>query len=111
MGEHNPVALQRSVYFGLGMQCCLRSVQDHHSLRRWTPKRQSQITFFLDENRNRCIEYKEDHVTKTHDGGITDLNHDRKERIVHSLKENKDRCLVYMIDKYLGLCPPHVRKG
>ena len=69
LGSDTPLKLQRTVYFGLGMNCILRSVQEHHSLCRWVPDRASQLTFKRNSKGVRCLIYREDHVTKTHDGG------------------------------------------
>ena len=70
LGSDTPLKLQCTVYFGLGMQCILQSVQDHHSLRRWVPGRDSQLTFERNDEGQCCLVYREDHVGKTHDGGI-----------------------------------------
>ena len=82
LDSENPIQLQRTVYFGLGMQCILRSVQDHHSLRRWTPTRNSQLTFERNSDGIRCLVYREDYITKTHNGGLADMKHDRKEVVI-----------------------------
>ena len=111
MGEETPLKLQRAVYFGLGMQCYLRSKQDHYSLRRWTPSRNSQITFENNNDGVRCLVYREDHVTKTHDGGINDMKHKRKEVVIFPNLSNPSRDIVYLVDKYLGLCPPMYSKS
>ena len=65
----------------LGVNCYLRSVQDHYNLRRWTPEQDSQITFQT-INGKRCFVYREDYISKTHDGGLGDMKSDRKEVVV-----------------------------
>ena len=110
MGDDTPTKLQRAVYFGLRMQCYLRSKQDHYSLRRWTPNRNSQITFEHNTDRVRCLVYREDHVTKTHDGGLNDMKHKRKEVVIFPNLKDPSRDLVTLVDKYLGLCPPMYSK-
>ena len=111
MGDDSPLKLQRAVYFGLGMQCYLRSKQDHYSLRRWTPSRGSQLTFENNTEGVRCLVYREDHVTKTHDGGLNDMKHKHKEVVIFPNKNNPTRDLVYLVDKYMGLCPPMYSKN
>ena len=110
LGEDTPDKLRTTVYFVLGINCYRRSVQDHYNLRRWSPDEQSQIQFEKC-NGKRCFVYREDTVSKTHDGGLNDMKNDRKEVYVFP-NENFDRDPVRLVDKYLGLCPPqYVKKN
>ena len=79
-------------------------------LGRWTPDQDSQITFENNDKGVRCAVYREDMVTKTHDGGLKDMRRERKEVWIHPNLENSDCCYVRLIDKYLGLCPPFYKK-
>ena len=109
LGEDMPDKLRTTVYFILGMKCYLRSVQDYYNLRRWCPSENSQITFEV-VNGKRCFVYREDSVSKTHDGGLNDMKNDRKEIYVFP-DENFNRDPVRLVDKYLGLCPPNILSG
>ena len=110
LGEDTPDKLRTTVYFVLGINCYLRSIQDHYNLRRWSPDEESQIKFDR-INGKRCFVYKEDTVSKTHDGGLADMKNDRKEVVVFP-NEDFDRDPVRLVDKYLGLCPPqYVKKN
>ena len=110
LGEDTPDKLRRTVYYGIGMGFFLRAVGEHYNLRRWTPDQDSQITFENNENGVRCAVYREDVITKTHDGGLKDMRRDRKEVWIHPNVENSKRCYVRLLDKYLGLCPPLYKK-
>ena len=110
LGEDTPEKLRRTVYYGIGMGFYLRAVGEHYSLRRWTPDCDSQITFEKNDRGMRCAVYREDAVTKTHDGGLRDMRRDRKEVWIHPNIVNPDRCYVRLIDKYLSLCPPYYKK-
>ena len=110
LGEDTPDKLRTTVYFILGINCYLRSVQDHYNLRRWAPDEESQIKFDR-INGKRCFIYREDTVSKTHDGGLKDMYSDRKEVVVFP-SDNYDRDPVRLVDKYLGLCPAqYVKKN
>ena len=103
LGEDSPEKLRLTVYFLVGLRLMFRSVQDHYNLRRDLPNNPSQFTFEMIDG-VRCIHYREDHVTKTHDGGLSDMKHKRKEGIIYP-GDNFDRDPVRLIEKYLGLCP------
>ena len=83
----------------------LRGVGEHYNLRRDMPGKKSQLPFERDDNGTRCLVYREDYVTKTHDGGIRDMRRDRKVVWVHPNVKNPERCPVTLTDKYVGLCP------
>ena len=108
LGEDTPDKLRSTVYFILGINCYLRSVQDHYNLCRWCPNEDSQIKFET-INGKRCFVYREDKVSKTHDGGLRDMKNDRKEVYVFP-SDNPSRDPVHLVDKYLGLCPPQYKK-
>ena len=110
LGDDTPEKLRTTVYYGIGMGFYLRAVGEHYSLRRWTPDSDSQITFERNDRGMRCAVYREDVVTKTHDGGLKDMRRDRKEVWIHPNVVNPERCYVRLIDKYLGLCPPFYKK-
>ena len=54
--------------------------------------------------------YREDCVSKTHDGGISDRKSDRKEVWIYP-HINTDRCTVRLVEKYLALCPAYYKKN
>ena len=108
LGDDTPDKLRTTVYFVLGINCYLRSIQDHYNLRRWAPDEESQIKFER-VNGKRCFVYREDTVSKTHDGGLSDMRNDRKEVYVYPHEDPK-RCPVRLVDKYVGLCPPQYQK-
>ena len=55
--------------------------------------------------------YQEDSITKTHDGGLNDMRHERKTVWIYPNLGNSNRCPVRLIDKYLSLCPPYYKKS
>ena len=108
LGEDTPDKLRTTVYFVLGINCYLRSVQDHYNLCRWCPSEDSQIKF-ENVNGKRCFVNREDKVSKTHDGGLRDMKNDCKEVYVFP-GENPSRDPIRLLDKYLGLCPAQYKK-
>ena len=93
----------------LGINLYLRAIEDHYNLRRDTPNEKSQISFERSESGVECLVYREDSVTKTHDGGLNDM---RKERKIAWIFPSEDplRCPVRLTKKYLALCPPFYGK-
>ena len=71
----------------------------------------SQLQFNRDHEGNKCLVYKEDTVTKTHDGGINDRNLDRKEVWIFPNIDRPERCTVRLVEKYLSLCPNYFKKS
>ena len=69
LGSDTPDKLCTTVFYLLGLHCCLRGVGEHYALRRDMPEKLSQLSFQRDSKEVRCLVYKEDQVTKTHDGG------------------------------------------
>ena len=105
LGEDNPDKLRNTVLFLIGMNAILRAVDEHYNLHREMPTKASQIQFERDPDGVKCVVYREDAVSKTHDGGIADRKTDRKEVWIYP-NDDVNRCPVRLIDKYLGLCPP-----
>ena len=103
--EDTPTKLKTTVMYNLGLNCMLRAVQEHYNLRRDDPKKLSKLTFPRDDDGVRCLVYKEDTVTKTHDGGLKDMRHDRKTVWVYPNTTRPEHCTMCLVDKYLGLCP------
>ena len=104
LGEDCPDRLRDTVLFLLGTHCMLRASDEHYQLCRPTPVEPSQLMFELSESGQRCLVYREDTISKTHDGGLKDMRSDRKEVWVFP-NENPERCCVRLVDKYLRLCP------
>ena len=67
----------------LGINCYLRSVQDHYNMRRWSPDQESQLNFET-INGKRCLVYREDFISKTHDGGLGDMKNRSKRKLLSS---------------------------
>ena len=110
LGEDKPDTLHNTVLFLLGMNCCLRAVEEHYYLRRDMPNMLSQLQFDYDECGTKCLVYREDTVTKTHDGGLYDMHNERKVVWIYPNLKNINRCPVRLVGKYLSLCPPYFKK-
>ena len=104
LGEDSPDKLCDTVQYLLGINCILRAVGEHYQLRCPFPDHPSQLTFERNTKGQRCLVYCEDACTKTHDGGLADMKHDRKEVWVCP-SSNINRCPVHLTDKYVSLCP------
>ena len=104
LSSDTPDKLRTTVFYLLGLNCCLRGVVEHYALRRDMPKKSSQLSFERNSNGTRCLVYREDQVTKTHDGGIKDMRRERKEVWIHPNLKNPDQCTVLLVDKYVSLC-------
>ena len=105
LGEDTPDKLRSTVLFLLGINLALRAGDEHYDLRRYTNEKPSQIAFERYGNSGkRCLVYREDTVTKTNDGGISNIKKDRKVVWVFP-SENVNRCPVRLVDKYMSLCP------
>ena len=111
LGEDTPDKLRNTVLFLLGINCCLRAVEDHYNLRRDTVDEPSQLSFVFNPRGVKCVVYQEDSVTKTHDGGLHDMRHDRKVVWIYPNAGNISRCPVRLIEKYLSLCPARGKKS
>ena len=79
-------------------------------MRRPTPVEPSQLTFDLSESGLRCLVYREDTISNTHDGGLKDMRSDRKEVWVFP-SDNPERCCVRLVEKYLRLCPKYQKRN
>ena len=109
LGEDTPQKLRNTVLFMLGLNVTLRAVDEHYSLRREMPTKPSQLQFERSSTGARCLVYREDYVTKTHDGGIKDRRNDRKVVWVYPNTDPR-RCTVRLVEKYLSLCPLYYKK-
>ena len=109
LSEENPEKLRNTVLFLIGINVYLRAVDEHYSLRRDMPNQRSQISFEYNSFGVKCLVYREDSVTKSHDGGIADLRNERKIVWVYP-SENRDRCPVRLTQKYLSSCPQYTKK-
>ena len=109
LGEDTPDKLCNTALFLLGINVYLRAIEEHYYLRRSSPEEPSQITFEHNSSGVKCLVYREDCVTKTHNGGIKDMKRDRKIVWVYP-SEDQSKCLVRIIEKYMGLCPKYYSK-
>ena len=110
LGEDSPDKLRNTVLFLLGINVCLRAVEEHYYLRRDTEVSRSQLSFVKNPKGLTCVLYEEDCVTKTHDGGLRDMRRDRKIVWIYPNLGNPSRCPVRLIRKYLSLCPAVAKK-
>ena len=106
LGEDCPDRLRDTVLFLIGTNCMLQASDEHYQLRRPTPVEGSQLMFEMSDNGLRCLVYREDTISKTHDGGLKDMRSDRKEVWVFP-REEPELCCVRLVDKYLRLCPKY----
>ena len=109
LSEESPDKLRNTVLFLIGINVYLRAVDEHYSLRRDMPDKQSQISFEYNSSGVKCLVYREDCVSKTHNGGLADMRNERKIVWVYP-SENIDRCPVRLTQKYLSLCPDYKKK-
>ena len=109
LGEDNPDKLRSTVLFLLGINLALRAVDEHYLLRRDMPEKRSQISFENNSKGVKCVVFREDHCTKTNDGGIDQMHKERKIVWIYPSK-NINRCPVRLVEKYLGLCPKNYFK-
>ena len=73
LGEDTPDKLRDIALFLIGINVYLRAIEEHYYLRRPTPDEPSQISFECNSSGVRCLVYREDTITKTHDGGLIDV--------------------------------------
>ena len=109
LGEDTPDKLCDTALFLIGINVYLRAIEEHYYLRRPTPDKPSQISFERNSSGVRCLVYREDTITKTHDGGLKDMKRDCKVVWVYP-SENSNRCPVRIVEKYMGLCPKYYAK-
>ena len=109
LGEDSPDKLRNTVLFLIGINVFLRAVEEHYYLRRPMENGTSQLTFERNSKGDKCLVYREDSITKTHDGGLNDMRRERKIVWVFP-SENKQRCPVRLVEKYLSLCPKNFTK-
>ena len=109
LGEDTPDILRDTVLFLIGINVTLRAVEEHYNLRRPMPNEPSQLSFETDSQGVRCVVYREDRITKTHDGGLNDMKSERKEVWIYP-NNNVNRCPVRLIEKYMSLCPKYQKK-
>ena len=110
LGESTPVKLRNSVLFLLGINLLLRAVDEHYQLRHEMPTEKSQLQFERNSNGTKCLVFREDSWTKTHDGGIKDMKAERKIVWIYP-NPNVTRCTVRLVEKYLSLCPAYYTKS
>ena len=107
--EETPGKLRNTVLFLIGINVYLRAVDEHYDLRRDMPDKKSQIIFEYNSSGVKCLVYREDSVSKSHDGGLADMQNEHKIVWVYP-SENIDRCPVRLTQKYLSLCPQYTKK-
>ena len=98
LGEENPDQLCNTVLFLIDFNVYLRAIDRHYSLRWDMPEKRSQISFEYNSVGVKCMVYREDCISKTHNGGLTDMRNERKIVWVYP-SENLDRCPVRLTQK------------
>ena len=93
LGEENPDQLCNTILFLIGINVYLRAIDEHYGLRRDMPDKRSSITFEYNSVGVKCMVYREDTISKTHNGGLADMRNERKIVWVYP-SENLDRCPV-----------------
>ena len=104
LGKDNPDKLCSTILFLININVMLHAVDEHYNLQRDMPFKDSQIQVRYSDCGKKCLLYREDCITKTHDGGLANMNHDRKEVWTFPNNENGLHCPVRLILKYLSLC-------
>ena len=89
------------------MNVLLCAIVEHYNLRHSVPGEESQLRFEMNSKDIKCLVYREDTVTKTHDGGLNDMRKDRKIVWVYP-SENIHRCPVRLVEN-IYLCPKFTR--
>ena len=107
--EDTPDKLRNTVLFLLGINVHLTVIEEHYYLQRLTPVEASQLSFERNEKGVKCLVYREDSITKTHDGGLADMHRDRKIVWVYP-SEKEVRCPMILVEKYVGLCPLFMKR-
>ena len=93
LGDEDPVALQRAVFFYVGKVFCIRGGEEQRSLK------QSQFARSHDPD---CYTYIEN-GSKNKSG--VNLKQPNKIVPVYAVPDSRPRCLVYLLDKYLSKIP------
>ena len=57
---------------------CFWAVEDHYNLQRPLEGKASQLTFEANKHGVRCLVYREDTCTKSHNGDLHDMKYDRR---------------------------------
>ena len=104
LGEDTPDKLRDTVLFLLGINLFHRAVDEHYYLRQDIPGKDSLLSVQYNEFGEKCLLYQEDTVTKTHDGGLNDMNREGKEVWIFPNRQQVECCPVRLILKYLSLC-------
>ena len=71
LGEGTPHKLCDTVLFLLSLHARLCAVDKHYYLKRDVPGEPSQLQFEFDHEGHKCLVYREDFMSKTHDGGLS----------------------------------------
>ena len=104
LGEDTPDKLRSTILFLLGINLALRAVEEHYNLRRELTNKPSQLAFETNSTGVKCLVYREDHCTKTHDGGLLQRRKEKKVVWIYP-STNINRCPVRLFGKYVSLCP------
>ena len=108
--DDSPEKLRNTFLLLLGVNIYLRAVEEHYQMRHATLTEASQLNFELNDKGVRCLVYREDSVTKTHNGGLGDMRRDRKVVCVYP-SSDQNKCPVRLVLKYLSLCPKNTKRS
>ena len=97
IGDHDPIALQRAVFFYVGKAFCLRGGEE---------QRNSKLSQLIRSSKPDCYTYVEN-GSKNKSG----VNPREKNKIVpvYANPSARPRCLVYLLDKYFSKFPPKAK--
>ena len=94
LGCNTPKSLQRSVFFCVGKNFCLRRGEEQHQLK------PSQFIRKKDPDHFVYVEAG----SKNWSGGLREINTDNKVVPCNASPSAGERCLVYLLDMYLKNC-------
>ena len=103
LGSGSPQTLQHTVFFYIGLQFCLRGVQEQYELSpsqliRYPP----DMTVFNEEVHYKYTEF----ISKNNQHRFKDINTSNKQGYSYAFPGN-NRCLVKLLDSYLSKLPPN----
>ncbi len=102
LGFKSPKALQRAVFYSVGLQFVLRGVAEHHDLQVNQIKRvPSDISVYSDDV---YYEYQE-FISKNNQHRFKDINATNKSVRVYA-RQSSHRCIIRLLDLYISKLPP-----